>query len=142
MPADIPFEEQESSGMNGNHAGPAGESPPVSSGRPRSRSAIRVDSLRSTMSSGSTRSRKRAGFFGIFGRVGRVWFLIILCSWNVDSGHIEDSGHCEAEHSVAPHRQLIPELWYLVLYFFMAGRRPCHHMVPDKEKSKDVGIER
>jgi len=73
MPTDIPFEEQESSNMNGNHsglAGSTGESPPVSTARGRSRSAMRVESLRSTMSSGSTRSRKRAGFFGIFGKVG------------------------------------------------------------------------
>ena len=69
MPSDIPFEEQESSTVNGNVSGPAGESPPVSTGRGRSRSAIRVESLRSTMSSGSTRSRKRAGFFSLFGRV-------------------------------------------------------------------------
>lgn len=72
MPTDIPFEEQELSSMNGNHSGPAGslgESPPASTVRGRSRSAARVESLRSTMSSGSTRSRKRAGFFGIFGKV-------------------------------------------------------------------------
>ena len=85
MPTDIPFEEQESLGMNGNHAGPAGESPPVSSGRPRSRSAIRVDSLRSTMSSGATRSRKRAGFFGIFGRVGRAGCFCVLGKLSVDT---------------------------------------------------------
>jgi len=75
MPTDIPFEEQESSGVNGNHSGPAGESPPASADKRRSRSAMRVESLRSTMSSGSVRSRKRAGFFGIFGKVrGREYF--------------------------------------------------------------------
>jgi len=77
MPTDIPFEEQESSSVNGNHSGVAGtarDSPPSSTGRPRSRSAMRVESLRSTMSSGSTRNRKRAGFFGIFGRVSDQQF--------------------------------------------------------------------
>jgi len=79
MPTDIPFEEQDSMNLNGNHSGIAGaarDSPPASTGRPRSRSAMRVESLRSTMSSGSTRSRKRAGFFGIFGRVRRQQFSV------------------------------------------------------------------
>ena len=83
MPTDIPFEEQESSNMNGNHSGLAGsmgESPPVSAARGRSRSAMRVESLRSTMSSGSTRSRKRAGFFGIFGKVDDQKLLARTCT--------------------------------------------------------------
>jgi len=84
MPTDIPFEEQESSSLNGNHSGLSGSSgttnsPPVSTVRARSRSTTRMDSMRGTVSGGSGRSKKRAALFNLFTKVGlNLYYYIIL----------------------------------------------------------------
>jgi hypothetical protein len=76
MPTDIPFEEQDSSlsgtSVNGNHMGSSSVSgssgsPLGMTSRSRSRSAVRMESMRGTVS-GSGRVRKRTGIFGMFAK--------------------------------------------------------------------------